>query len=106
MMPSEQKTVSLRLAMRFLRRLQDIKRLNPNQAALLLNVPSATYHYWLNKADTIHIKYLARIRSTFGLSWEELGRLIDDEIGQNQADSTSKDTSKAPKPRPKRTKAP
>ena len=85
-MPKTKKYDTL-LRMRFLRGLQDKAGLKPNRAAIMLGVPPQTYHYWLNNADSIKFEYLARIRKAFGLSWNELGKLIDEEIAQNKRGS-------------------
>lgn len=71
--------------MRFLRRLQEKAGLKPNRAAVMLGVPPQTYHYWIKSADSIKFEYLARIRKAFGLTWAELGKMIDDEIAENSA---------------------
>jgi transcriptional regulator with XRE-family HTH domain len=80
--------------MKFLRRLQEKAGLNPNQTAVMLGVPPQTYHYWIKSADSIKFTYLARIRKAFGLSWSQLGKLIDAEIAENHICTISKQTRK------------
>ena len=91
--------------MRFLRALQDNAGLNPNQAALRLGVPPQTYHYWLKNADSIKFEYLVRIKQAFGLTWAQLGKLIETEIAENQRVAISNNARKPPKSAPGKAKA-
>lgn len=48
--------------------------------AKLLNLLTNTYVYYEETAQGIKLEVLSEIRKTLGLSWSEMGRLIDEEV--------------------------
>lgn len=52
--------------------------------ALFLDMLPQTYGHYENKAAGIKLETLSHIRKKLDLSWSELGRLIDEEVIENQ----------------------
>lgn len=70
--------------MRFLRKLREDRGLTHYGMAKLLGMLTNTYSHYENKAEGIRLETLSKLRKTLRLSWSELGRMIDEEVKENQ----------------------
>jgi transcriptional regulator with XRE-family HTH domain len=71
-------------SMRFLKKLREQKGLTQYAMAKHLGMIQQTYIHDENKGAGIKIETLSQIREKLGLSWDELGRLIDDEAKEQR----------------------
>lgn len=66
--------------MRFLRKIREAQGLTQYGMAKKLNLLIPTYVHYETKARGINLEVLNSMRQKLGLSWEELGNLIEKEI--------------------------
>lgn len=65
--------------MQFLKKLRDEKGLTQYAMAKYLGILQQTYIHYEREAKGIRLEVLGDIREKLGLTWEELGKLIDEE---------------------------
>lgn len=70
--------------MKFLKKLRDSRGLTKYSMAKLLGMIPNTYNHYEDKAEGIKLDTLAHIRTTLGLTWDELGKMIDVEVLANR----------------------
>jgi hypothetical protein len=71
------------LTMRFFEKLRAKKGLTKYEFARFLGILPQTYYYLEDKARGCSFEILCLIREKMGLSWDELGRLVDNEVKHN-----------------------
>lgn len=69
--------------MRFLKKLRESRGLTAYGMAKLLGMIPQTYLHYETKAKGIQLEILASIREKLELTWEELGKMIDIEVKDN-----------------------
>lgn len=73
--------------MEFLRKLRESRGLTRYAMAKKLGLIQQTYIHYEEKAAGIKLDTLARIRQALGLSWDELGAMIDNEVKKKKKSS-------------------
>lgn len=71
------------VGMRFLKKLRERKGVSQYKMAQLLGMIQQTYIYYESEAKGMKFKTLSRLREVLGLSWDELGKMIDDEAKES-----------------------
>jgi transcriptional regulator with XRE-family HTH domain len=71
-------------AMRFLKTLREAQGLTQYAMAKKLGLIINTYVQYETRAQGCNLEVLNHMRKILGLSWEELGRLIEKEIKENK----------------------
>lgn len=71
---------ALHKTMKFFKRLREDRKLSKYEMANFLGMLPQTYYYYEDKARGCSFEILCLIRSKLKLSWEELGKYIDDEF--------------------------
>lgn len=71
-------------AMKWLKTLREAQGLTQYGMARKLGLLVNTYIYYEAKAKGVNLEVLSHMRRKLGLSWEELGNLIDKEVKLNR----------------------
>ena len=72
--------------MRFLKKLREDLGLKPYSMAKRLGLLTNTYVYYEEKAEGIKLEALSDIRRKLGLTWNQLGKMIDEEVATSRAE--------------------
>lgn len=83
----------------FVGRLAERAGMTGNAVAKAIGVGRQTYYYWLKPGTSINFAHLTRLRRFFGLSWESLGELIDQDMAAKEARLKRPKTGKTAKDR-------
>lgn len=67
-------------AMKFLKKIRESKGLTRYGMAKLLGMIPNTYNHYEDKAEGIKLETLVHIRKELGLTWPQLGKLIEEEV--------------------------
>jgi transcriptional regulator with XRE-family HTH domain len=59
--------------------------LTGNAVAKAIGVGRQTYYYWLKPGTSINFAHLVRLKRFFGLTWAQLGELIDEDLAAKEA---------------------
>lgn len=70
--------------MRFLKKLREDRGLTQYSMAKFLGLLTNTYVHYEEKAQGIKLEVLAHVRRKLDLSWNQLGKLIDEEVEANK----------------------
>lgn len=73
--------------MRFLKKLREDRGLTQYSMAKFLGLLTNTYVHYEEKAQGIKLEVLSSVRRKLDLSWNQLGKLIDEEVEQNKKNS-------------------
>lgn len=68
--------------MKFLKIIREKKGLSQNAMAEWLGMRTSSYVYLEKQANGIQLDTLTKIKKKAGLSWAEIGRLIEEEYGK------------------------
>lgn len=63
-----------------LKRIKDSRGYKSYRMAKDLGISQTSYNYLEKKAKGLQISMLCRIRKTFGMSWQTLGKMLDEEF--------------------------
>lgn len=77
--------------MRFLKKLREDKGLSLYAMAKHLGMIQQTYIHYETKAQGIKLDTLVAIREKLELTWEQLGKLIEQDVRDARKKATSKD---------------
>jgi transcriptional regulator with XRE-family HTH domain len=70
--------------MRFLKKIREDRGLTQYGMAKFLGMIQQTYIHYEEKAQGIKLEVLSALRRKLGMTWEDLGQLIDKEVGENK----------------------
>lgn len=76
--------------MKFLRKLRDLTGKSAYQLAKDFEMNRSTIYDFEKKNDFKVIRYIANIQKSFNISWEAIGKLIDEEVHNNKKKKTTK----------------
>jgi len=70
--------------MQFLKRIREDRKMSQYEMATFLGLRPQTYFYYEKKAKGINLDTLDSVREKLGISWEELGKLIHQEVTEDR----------------------
>ena len=66
--------------MRFLKKIREKNGASSTQFAVSLGLSPQTYRLYETSGIRINLAKLAQIRAKLGLNWEQLGKMIDEDV--------------------------
>ena len=87
------------MAVKFIKNILEARNLTAYGAAKWLNMPAQLVDHALKKGESIHVKTLCKWRYISGLTWNQFGKLLDNEFLEAKDLRSLEDNRPADKPK-------